>query len=221
MKFSKSSWIILVLVAMVIGVISIAGARTQQIQQQQSLEKSLVAAQKKLTLIKLDELTAQKDQLIDNQTLYTAQIAAARSKLTAPIDNIAATDIILKSAHDFNLRIVNISSGGISDNTMAGNKFTKLPFSLQVEGSLNNIAGFVSNVKILFPTSMVETYQFDIGAIKTASPAEEELSPSGEALTAESPPVVREITLPNVATPTSPTETRAGITITIYDYKGN
>ena len=206
---------------MVIGVLSAAGARTQQIQQQQSLEKSLVAAQKKLMLLKLDELTAQKDQLIDNKTLYTAQIAAARSKLTAPIDNIAATDIILKSAHDFDLRIVNISSGGKSDNTLAGNKFTKLPFVLQVEGNLNNIAGFVSNVKTLFPTSTVETYQFGIGAIKAASPAIEELPPSEEATTSEAPAVVREIILPNVATPTSPTDTRASITITIYDYKGN
>ncbi len=210
---------------MVIGVLAAAGARTQQIQQQQVLEKSLVAAQKKLTLIKLDELIDQKDQLTDNKTLYTAQIAAARSKLTAPIDNIAATDVILKSAHDFGIKIATISSNGKSDNTMAGNKFTRLPFTLQVEGSLNGIAGFVSNVKTLFPTSVVETYQFGIGTNKIASPGEVELSPTPDNATGEDPAGVRQITLTPVAisavAPVSPADTKASITITIYDYKGN
>ena len=210
MKFSKSSWILLVLGVVVIGAIMVGMVLSQQAQQQRDLEKQLIESQKKLAQIKIDDLTASKDQLTQDKELYTTQIADAKAKLAAPIDNISATDVILKSAHEFEIRIVNINSGGKSNNTLADNKFTALPFTVQVEGNIANIAGFVSNIKTLFPTSVVETYQFAIG-IPTPTPDQP----------AETPVEAPEITPTPTPPPPLPIDTAATINIIIYDYKGD
>jgi hypothetical protein len=184
----------------IIGAILAGMVRTQQAQQQQNLEKQLFEAQKKLGLIKVDDLTSQKNQLIQTKELYTTQIAAAKTKLAAPIDNIAAIDVILNSAHEYDLIISNINSNGKSNTTFAGNKFTALPFTFQVEGSTANIASFVSNINNLFPTSIVETYQLNIDIpTPAASPTTPEIKPTSA--------------LPDL-------DTAATINIIIFDYKG-
>ncbi len=215
MKFSKSSWIILILGIVVLGAFLIGMVRTQQIQQQQNLEKTLLADQQKLALTKIDDLTLKRDQLTQEKELYTAQIAAAKAKLAAPVDNIAGTETILNSAHEFDLKIVNINSGGKSNSTYSGNEFTALSFNLRVEGNIDNIAGFISNIKTLFPTSVVEAYQVDIN-----TPTPTPTTPATPTTTPTPTPT------PSIApTPTPafilPINTAAMINIIIYDYKGD
>jgi hypothetical protein len=208
-KFGKSSRIFLVLGVVVIGAIMVYLICSQQVQQRKDLETQVIAAQKKLAQLKIDDLIARKDQLLQNKELYSTQIAAAQAKLAAPIDNITATDKILESAHTFNLKIASINCGGKSNNTFAGNKFIVLPFTLEIEGTIVNMAAFVSNIKTLFPTALVETYRFAIG---TPTP-----TPSS-ALTSETEPGDEPNPIP---IPLPPIDTTATINITIYDYKGD
>lgn len=194
MKFSKSSWILLALGAVVIIAFVSGMYLSQQAQQQENLGKQLFETQKKLGLVKIDDLTSQKDQLTQDKIQYTAQIAADKAQLSASLDDIAATDMILKSAHQFDIQITSINSNGKSDNTLAGNKFTVLPFSIQAEGSTKNITEFVSNLKTVFPTSMVEVCQLSLGI-----PA-----PTPEAILTQSQSVI----------------TTAAINMSIYELKG-
>ncbi len=182
---------------------------SQQVQQREDLETQITAAQKKLAQLKIDDLVTQKDQLLQNKELYSAQIATAQAALAAPIDNITATDKILESAHTFNLRIVNINCRGKSNSTFAGNKFFILPFTLQIEGTVVNIAAFVNNIKILFPTALVETYQFAIDTPKP-TPASTPISETEPATVTNPTPI-----------PLLPIDTAATININIYDYKGD
>lgn len=197
----------------VLGAFLAGMVRTQQAQQQQNLEKTIFAAQQKLALTKIDDLTLKRDRLTQEKELYTVQIADAKAKLAAPIDNIAGTESILNSAHEFDLKIVNINSGGKTNITYSGNKFTALSYNLQVEGNINNVAGFVSNIKIIFPTSLVETYQF---AINTPTPTP---TTTPTAIPTSTPN-------PSISPTPSPTyilpiNTAATINIIIYDYKGD
>lgn len=201
MKFSKSSWLILALGVVVMGAIMVYMMWSQQVQQRQDLETQIIATQKKLALLKIEDLITQKDQLTRDKEIYTAQIAAAKTILAAPIDNIAATDAILKSAHDFELKIVSINSNGKVNSTFAGNKFVALPFNVQVEGNIANIAGFVSSIRTLFPTSVVETYQFAIGMPTPTTSPTAEITPT--------------------PMPIFPADTAATISVIIYDYKGD
>jgi hypothetical protein len=207
LKFSKSTWILLVLGVAVIGAILVGMVRSQQTQQQQDLEKKLTEAQQMLAQIKVEDLVTKKDQLTQEKALFTAQVADAKAKLTAPIDNISATDEILKSAHEFDIRIANINSNGKSNNTMAGNKFSTLSFSIQVEGSIDSVAGFVSNLKTLFPTCVIDTYQLNIST-PTPTPT-------------STPEDTPEVSSTPALTSSLPTNTAANINIVIYDYKGD
>jgi hypothetical protein len=208
----------LVIGVAVIGAILVGMVRSQQVQQQQELEKKLGEAQQKLALVKVDDLIIQKDQLTQNKTQLTAQIADAKAKLAAPIDNIAATDVLLKTAHDYDVKIVNINSGGKTNSILAGNKFYALSFNLQLEGDLADIAAYVSNLKTLFPTSIVETYKLNI-IVPTPTPAS--VAGSSTQQPANTPEVTPEVTrLPEPTTLLSK-NTTANINLIIYDYKGN
>jgi Tfp pilus assembly protein PilO len=206
LKFSKSSWILLTLGIAVIGVILAGMVWTQQAQQKQDLEKKLSEAQTKLAQVKFDELTARQTQLLEDKKTYTKEITAAKDQLTAPIDNISALDTILKSAGEFNITIVSINSNSKSMETFTGNSFSALPFSLQVKGNINDLADFVSNIKTLFPTSVVQTYQF---AISTPTPT---------AATTPAPSPTSPVPTPVIVLPI---DTEATINIMIYDYKGD
>ena len=231
MKFSKSKLILAILGVVVIGAVIVGMVQSQQSQKQQELKTALLLAQKKLAQIEIDELTLQQEQIAREKELYTTKIAYARSKLAAPIDSIAATDTILQSAHDFDLRIVNINCSGNSNKTLANNKFTVLPFNVQVEGPTDNIAAFVSNIKTLFPTSVVETYQFNIGPSTQAPSPSSQVNSSADGSTpptgptpnqpAETPAATPEIVFTPITTTLLPTDTMAAINIIIYDYKGD
>jgi len=85
-----------------------------------------------------------------------------------------------------------------------------MPFNLQVQGDISNIADFVTNIKIVFPTSVVDAYQFTMGK-QTADPE----TPDG-GIPASSDPT------PVVAPPSETLQVdSANINIIIYSYKGD
>jgi Tfp pilus assembly protein PilO len=177
----------------VIGAIWAGMTLTQQARQQEELKRNILLVQQKTAQIKIDDLTSKHNQLIMDKAQYTAQIIETEAKLSAFFDDISATDAILDSAHSYNLTIFELTSSGEANSSMAGNKFIVLPLNYHVKGNLANIAGFVSNIKTLFPTSVVQLYDFKIGGNAPA----------------ESPEIILE-----------PTYTDATIKIIIYDYEG-
>jgi hypothetical protein len=194
-KFSKSSLIILIVGVVALGAIIFGMVSTQQAQQRSELEKKLIEAQLKLATIKTEDLAIQKELLTADRDEYTTRIAVAKHKLTDPIDDIAATDEILKSSHEYEVDIIHLNCGGMAINTLEGNTFTALPFNIQAEGKLTNISAFIRNLKVVFPTSTIQSYQLGIGCIKPES------------------------------TPTTPPEdfadTSVNFQITIYNYIGD
>jgi hypothetical protein len=207
-KLKQSTWIILVIGIIIIGAIWAGMILSQQAQQRRELEKNLVLVQQRIAQLKIDDLTRQKDQLILDKEVYTTQIIDTKAKLSSPFDSIAATGAIIESAHAHNLTILRLTSSGNDLGTMAGNIFTILPLDYQVAGSLTNMASFVSDIKTLFPTSVVQLYEFKIGV-------------SNESVEnpAETPEIIVTPT-PEPSVPTDADNTEATIKIIIYNYKG-
>ncbi len=186
------------LLVVVIGAIWAGMVLTQQTRQQQELKRNLLLVQQKTAQIKLDDLTSKNELLIAEKAQYTGQIIETEIKLSTSLDDISATDAILESAHAHNLTIFDLTSSGEANGSMAGNKFTVLPLDYHVKGKLANIASFVSDIKNLFPTSVVQFYDFTIGGDTPAESTEIILLP----------------------TQSTQTDTDATIKIIIYDYQG-
>jgi Tfp pilus assembly protein PilO len=198
MKIRPSKWILLILLVVVIGAIWAGMVLTQQASQQQELKRNLLLVQQKTAQIKLDDLTSKNELLITEKTQYTGQIIETETRLSTSFDDISATDAILESAHAHNLTIFELTSSGESNGSMVGNKFVVLPLNYHVKGKLADMADFVSNIKNLFPTGVVQSYEFTIGG--------------------DTPAESTEIIL--IPTQSSQMETDATIKIIIYDYQG-
>jgi hypothetical protein len=192
-KLTQSKWILLILAVIVIGAIWAGMVLTQQSRQQQELQRNILLAQQKTAQIKIDDLVSKNDQLMMDKALYTAQIVETHSKLSTSFDDISATEAILESAHFYNLTIFELTSSGEANGSMSGNKFIVLPLNYHVAGELADIASFISDIKTLFPTGMIELYDLKIGG----------------GVSAELPEIIL-----------NPTYTDATIKIIIYDYKG-
>jgi Tfp pilus assembly protein PilO len=203
MKLKQLRWLLLILAVVVIGAIWIGLVLTQQAGQQQELKRNILLVQQRISQIKIDELTSKQTQLTQDKGQYTTQVVDAKARLSTSLDDISATDTILKSAHAYNLTIFQLASSGETNGSMAGNQFVTLPLNYRVSGSLTNLADFVSNIKTLFPTSVVQQYDFITGNSNSSNTSDNTTSP--------------------VPTPSGQLYndyTEATVNIIIYDYKG-
>lgn len=198
MKIRQSKLLLLMLLVIVIGAIWAGMVLTRQARQQQDLKRNLLLVQQKTAQIKLDNLTSRNELLIAEKAQYLGQIIVTETRLSTSFDDISATDAILESAHTHNLTIFELTSRGEANGSMVGNKFVVLPLNYHVKGKLANIANFVSNIKNLFPTGVVQSYELTIGVDTPAESSEIILIP----------------------TQSDQMETDATIKIIIYDYQG-
>jgi Tfp pilus assembly protein PilO len=203
MKLKQSRWLLLILAVIVIGAIWIGLVLTQQAGQQQELKRNILLVQQRISQIKIDELTSKQAQLTQDKEQYTTQVVDAKARLSTSFDDISATDTILKSAHAYNLTIFQLASSGETNSSMAGNQFVTLPLNYRVSGSLTNLADFVSNIKTLFPTSVVQQYDFVTGNSNASNTSDNTTSPD-----------------PTPSGPLYNDDTEATVNIIIYDYKG-
>jgi hypothetical protein len=154
MKLTKTTWICLVVGAIVISALSLGWTYSQQTDQQSLLEKNLTSARQRLALIKFDDLNAQKAQSLQQIEEFNAQLKTVTTSLSSSKNSIEATNIILEDAKSFNVDINEMSSEGRSTEDLAGVKCETLVISLKVKGNLQNIADFAVSLSQKFPTSV-------------------------------------------------------------------
>jgi hypothetical protein len=174
-KITKRSWIFIVIGIMVIAGACVGLIRSQQTDQQTQLHGKLELAQKKLAAINLDELTAEKKRLSLEIEGYQARTATAKNLLIFPEDNISVSGIILKTAGDCEVNIVNIGSPGRVKAVLSGTPCFSLPFNIEVAGNFSNISDLLVALSREFPTGLVSMVQASSAAPAPApAPSPEE-----------------------------------------------
>lgn len=219
MKLSKTSWISLIIGAIIIAAASLGWTYSQTTDQQTQLNNKLVQAKQQLAQITFDELNDQKDRLSQQTEQVNSQTAAVKTKLSTPIDSIGATNIILEDAKSHNVNIFEIYSPGLSTEKLASTDFGTLIIGLKVSGTIQNIVGLAASLSERFPTSIERTVQIE---------REPSLEPTSTPI--ETPTPIPTSTPTPTSTPestTSPTPVAvpeddflADINVTIYNCEG-
>ncbi len=228
MKLSKTTWIALIIGVIAIAVITLGWTYSQENAQQRQLDTDLASAKQKLAGLKLDDLNTQKAQITDQMAQVNTETEDIEAKLSSSKDSIDATDMILENAKNHNLEVVDISSSGLSSDSLTGIDTETLSIDVQVEGNMQNIANFTSSLSEVFPTAVVATVQMD-----RLSTPEETPTPTPTVTPTPSPtptPTVTPTPSPEpTSSPTPPGFTpivppekdfSAKISIVIYNYKG-
>jgi hypothetical protein len=133
----------------------------QQSTQQSQLEDRLTQAKQKLAGIKFDDLEVQKEQLTREMEQVNSDLEILKTKLYSDRDSIDAANLVLEEAKNYNVDILDMTSPGLSSESLAGIACEALPLSLKVEGNIKDIVNFVSSLNHRFPTSIDKMVQLD------------------------------------------------------------
>jgi hypothetical protein len=216
LKLSKTSWIFLAAGIFLIVGFSLIMARSQQTEQQNTLQEDLRKANLNLSQIKLEDLTAQRDALTLKIDEYETQTAETRAILTSSKDSIDTTDTILEEAQTLGVYIKDLSSPGVATEVLDGNTCEILSLNIIVRGNIRNIADFVRGLSKTFPTSVIKSMQIKISP---PSPTPTGVPIAAKAVSADSPesdPPAE----PDIFTETPPEDSEININLVIYNFKG-
>jgi hypothetical protein len=213
-KFTKASWIFLIIGVLVIAAASLGMAHSQQIDQQKKLESDLASAKQKVAVLKMDDLVAQKSALVKQVGELGSQYKSTVSKIFNTRDSISTSEVILSTAREASVAIQDMKSGGATNGKLADIDCITLPVTIKVQGTLSSISDFVNALSVRFPTSVVNTVR--VSAINQIQ------QPAGNPEGTPDP-------TPTTANPASgtpveapknvPTHT-ADVNMIIYSYKG-
>jgi hypothetical protein len=227
LKISKTSWIIITVILLIIGGVLLGNQFNQQNQQKTALASKVALAKKKLAAFDIDQLAAQKAALAESIQSYTNQISADKIKLTNPLDNIDITNMLLEGAQKSSVEILEINSTGSSQDVLAGTLCQIQAINITILGTIDNSANFVYSLKNIFPTSVVKSVNLSV-ANPPITP-----TPSATVTVTPTPPASPDPSMtpapspsPNPSATPTPTlspfkDTTATIDLVIYSYKGN
>jgi Tfp pilus assembly protein PilO len=161
MKFTKATWIVLLVCILVFAAACLGWVYSQQVDQQRQLNSQLLTQKNKLRLMSLDELNQQKDQVTLQIQQLNDQLASNKNRLKLDEDSITVTDSILALAKSYKIDITEIRSSGLSSEELAGTSLSTLAIDLSVQGGINDIANFATGLNERYPTSIDTLVQLD------------------------------------------------------------
>jgi hypothetical protein len=224
MKFSKASWIFLLIGVLVIAAASLGMTHSQQSDQQQRLATDLAASKEKLSQLKLDDLIFQKAALAKQYSDISNQFQASKAELISDSDSITSSNTLLDTARESSVVVEEITSAGTAAGKLAEVGCETLAINVKVQGTLSTISDFVSALTDKFPTATVSMVR--------ASPiqkAGDDESAAAPAPTVTQTPAPSPSPSPAPAPGSSPAPTampkpgathEADVSIVIYNYKG-
>jgi type II secretory pathway pseudopilin PulG len=156
-KLSKTSWVFLAVIALLLAAAIPGWIYSQKFDEQQQITLRLNQTRNTLSSIKTDDLVAKQEQYQQQFVQYKFQIEETRSKMSFSQDSIDAIETILADAKTCKVDITTISTSGFSTENLSGTQCETLPISINANGSLYYLSDFISNLSQIFPTSVIKT----------------------------------------------------------------
>ncbi len=161
MKLSKTSWIFLIAGALFIAAISLGWIYSQQSSQQAQLNRNLNEARQKLSQINFDDLNAEQEELNQQIEQINSQTETIKVKLSSDKDSIDVTNLILEIAQNCNVDVTEITSPGLSQDSLESINCETLSLSIRARGEISDIINFVGSISKRLPTSIEKSVQVD------------------------------------------------------------
>jgi hypothetical protein len=161
MKISKISWVFLMIGVVLIAAISLGMTHSSQSDQQRQLQDKLDAANKALTAVDVDGLTATREKLAQDAAMYAGQIDAAKGKLDANWDDVGAIRAALAVAATLSVDVLSVNSSGAGQAELAGAPCATLSLDFGIQGTYISLRDFVSGLTQTYPSGIVKLVQLD------------------------------------------------------------
>jgi len=174
MKLSKTTLIFLGVGIFAILAIGMGMAYAQQSREQSRLDEQLSLAQLRLSTFAPQKLSPKVEGLEGELAKLEMQLKDTKALLCQSRESIEATDTLFDIAEVYDVRIIGISSPGLSDKEIEGIACPVLTVMVQLEGDVPNLIDFAVRLSEEFTTGVIQSVGIAIPEIPEEEEAEEE-----------------------------------------------
>lgn len=162
MKLSKKSWLILIVGIAIAIFAGLWLARGQQVDEQEQLHEELSIVAMRLNGLQGEEISSQQGELEKQLSQAISQLETAKAVLSQSTGSIAVSGTLFDIAEATGVEITEISSSGLSSDSLEGITCSVLPLSVTVEGDVTDIISFVGSLNYDFTTGIVKSVEISI-----------------------------------------------------------
>ncbi len=162
MKLSKKSWLILIVGIAIAIFAGLWLARGQQVDEQEQLREELSIVVMRLNGLQGEEISAQQAQLERQLSQTISQLETAKAVLSQSTGSITVSGTLFDIAEATGVEITEISSSGLSSDSLEGITCSVLPLTITVEGDVADIISFVGSLNHDFKTGIVKSVEISI-----------------------------------------------------------
>ena len=138
--------------------VSLGVAYSQANSERNRAEQELSLAQLRLANYPSPQgLSLQLEDLENKLAEVEIQLGDTKSRLAQSIESIEAVDTLYEAAEDYGVKITEISSPPLSSRTPEGVACSVLLLTVNIEGEVSDIIGYVRKLGIEFPAGVVES----------------------------------------------------------------
>ncbi|MDP2917138.1 MAG: hypothetical protein Q8O16_04325 [Dehalococcoidia bacterium] len=169
MKLSKSSLPFLSIGVLFLALVGLGKVYMQQMDEQDQLVQQLMQARQRLSAVKVEPLTAQKQQLEEQLNQINVQALVAKSRLSVVNDSITVNNVLREMAKACNVTITDVGSSSPGAENLAGVAVSSMPVEVKVQGSVSGIIDFIVEFGKKFPTGLVKSAQLTMSPVQGES----------------------------------------------------
>jgi hypothetical protein len=160
LKLSKKSGLILIVGIAIAIFAGLWLARGQQVDEQLHEELSIVAM--RLNGLQGEEISSQQGELEKQLSQTISQLETAKAVLSQSTESIDVSGALFDIAEATGVEITEISSSGLSSDSLEGITCSVLPLTITVEGDVADIISFVGSLNHDFTTGIVKSVEISI-----------------------------------------------------------
>ncbi len=156
LKLKLTRTILLLIIAGICFIASVALSLvcSQQVQQQSQLKAKLASDQSNLKGVQLEQLSSQQAELEKQLSQATSQFGAVNATLSRSIGSTAVSNTFFDVAKANGLEVTEITSPGLSKDTLGKVTCSSILLRAKVEGNISNLVSFVTKLTSSFVTNV-------------------------------------------------------------------
>jgi len=161
-KLGKRSWLFIGIGLFLIVFVSLWMVYSQQNTVKKQLKEELNLAKTRLSSIQIEQLADRQSELEQQLEKTIAESEAARETLSRPMNSIIISDILFSTAEANSVNITEVSSSVASSVALEGVPCLALPITVKIEGEVNNLVAFITQLNNDLASGIVKSVNLDI-----------------------------------------------------------
>jgi hypothetical protein len=167
LKVSKKVLIYIGVGAYLIAVVAVGYILFGKLDEQGKIEEELTTAKANLERTDINRLSTQKSELEEQLDQITSQTETMKNMMSQEIANVAASTKVFEVARNNYVEVIDLNSLSAFSDKLENISCNVVPLEAIIEGSVEDIVGFVTQLNTTLTTGVVKSINLTIPEAST------------------------------------------------------